>query len=310
MSLPPLPGRRQLLQGLGATVGLSILPASLQASPPPKGAYVYCLNMSTIRGHNLGFVRELEVAAKAGFRSVEIWMDSLQKFLDGGGTIADARKRINDLGLKVENAIGFAQWIVDDDATRTKGLEQLKQEMEMLVQLGCNRTAAPPAGATQAPGLDLKRAADRYRAILELGEKTGVMPQLELWGFSKNLNRLSEVLYVATESGHPSARMLLDVYHLFKGGSSPDSLHLAGKGGIEIFHVNDYPAGANPATITDADRIYTGDGVAPVRRILEAVRPHDRPLIISFEVFNKTYYGQDPLKVAQTALAKMKAVSV
>ncbi len=184
MSLPPLPGRRQFLQGLGATVGISLLPASLHASSPPKGSFVYCLNMSTIRGHHLGFVRELEVASRAA--SVQ-WKSGWtpQKFLDGGGTIADARKRINDLGLKVENAIGFAQWIVDDDATRTKGIEQLKREMEMLAQLGCSRTAAPPTGATQAPGLDLKRAAERYRAILELGEKTGVMPQLELWAFPK-----------------------------------------------------------------------------------------------------------------------------
>lgn len=310
MSLPLLPGRRQLLKGLGATAGISLLPSVGQATPPPKSSFVYCLNMSTIRGHNLGFAKELEVAAKAGFRSVEIWMDSLQKFLEGGGKITDARQRINDLGLKVENAIGFAPWIVDDDATRTKGIEQLKREMELLAQLGCNRTAAPPMGATKEPGLHLKRAAERYRAILELGQQTGVVPQLELWGFSQNLNRLSEVMYVATESGHPSARLLLDVYHLFKGGSGTDSLHLVGKGGIEIFHVNDYPAGADPATITDADRIYTGDGAAPVRRIIEALRPPDRPLIISFEVFNKTYYAQDPLMVARTALAKMKAVSV
>lgn len=301
--------RRNSIKVLGSALGLSLLPAVTLSKPAPKQAFTYCLNMSTIRGQKLGFVKELEVAAKAGFRSVEIWMNSLETYLSGGGTIADARKRINDLGLKIENAIGFAQWIVDDDTTRQKGLDQLKREMELLAQLGCKRTAAPPAGATDTPGLDLKKAAERYRRILELGDQTGVIPHLELWGFSKNLNRLSEVLYVATESGHPSARLLLDVYHLYKGGTSLDSLHLVGKPGIEIFHVNDYSANSSPATITDADRIYTGDGVAPIGRILQALRPTDRPLIISFEVFNKGYYAQDALQVAQTALAKMKAAT-
>lgn len=301
--------RRHTLKVLGASVGMSLLPGSGQARPAPKPGFVYCLNLSTIRGQKLGFVKELEVASKAGFRSVEIWMDSLQTYLTNGGTLAEARRRIDDLGLKVENAIGFAQWIVDDEATRSKGLEQLKSEMEMLAQIGCRRTAAPPMGATKEPGLDLNRAAERYRTILELGDQTGVVPHLELWGFSQNLNRLSEVMYVAVASGHPSARLLLDVYHLYKGGSSLDSLHLVGKGGLEIFHVNDYPANMPPATIVDADRVYTGDGVAPIRQILQAIRPPDRPLILSLEVFNKNYYSQDALQVAKTALAKMKAVT-
>jgi 2-keto-myo-inositol isomerase len=301
--------RRHALKALGASVGLSMLPAALSAAPAPKADFIYCLNMSTIKGHKLGFVKELEVASKAGFRSVEIWMDSLQAYLDGGGTLPEARRRLGDLGLKVENAIGFAPWIVDDEGTRTKGLEQLKREMEQLAQLGCRRTAAPPVGATNTPGLDLKRAAERYRAILELGRQTGVVPQLEMWGFSRNLSRVSEVLYVAAESGHPDARLLLDVYHLYRGGSSLDSLPLVGKGGIEIFHVNDYPANTPAASITDADRIFTGDGVAPLGRILQALARPDQPLVISLEVFNKTYYAQDPLKVAQAALTKMKAAT-
>ncbi len=302
--------RRNTLKTLAASAGLVGLPMAAQSIPIAKPGFVYSLNMSTLMGHKLGFIKELETASQAGFRSVEIWMNSLQAYLDNGGSLADARKRIGDLGLTIENAIGFAQWIVDDDATRAKGIEQLKREMEMLAALGCKRTAAPPMGATQNVTLDLKRAAERYRAILELGDKTGVVPQLEMWGFSQNLSRLSEVMFVAIESGHPSARVLLDVYHLFKGGTSLDSLPLVGKPAIEVFHVNDYTTQFTPASITDADRVYIGDGVAPIQRILRALRPPDKPLVISLEVFNKSYYAQNPLQVAQTALAKMKAATV
>jgi 2-keto-myo-inositol isomerase len=305
--------RRHALKVLGASVGMSLLPGAAAAAPTPKPTpkpdFIYCLNMSTIKGHKLGFVKELEVASKAGFRSVEIWMDSLQAYLDGGGKLTEARRRLDDLGLKIENAIGFAAWIVDDDTVRKQGLEQLKREMDQLAQLGCRRTAAPPVGATKGTNVDLKRAAERYRSILELGEQTGVVPQLELWGFSQNLSRLSEVLYVATESGHPAARLLLDVYHLYRGGSSLDSLPLVGKPGVEIFHVNDYPANIPSATLADGDRVFTGDGVAPLKRILQSIYNPERPVVISLEVFNKTYYAQDPLKVAQTALNKMKAAT-
>jgi sugar phosphate isomerase/epimerase len=306
--------RRQTLAALGSLLGTSaVLPSSLSsatAAPTAPASFTLCLNMSTIRGHKLGLVKELETAAKAGFPAVEIWIDSLQEYLKNGGTTADLKKRLTDLNVRVENAIGFAPWIVEDDNARKKGVDQLEQEMELLAQIGCKRIATPPVGA-QAPDasvIELPKVAERYRQILELSDKTGVVPQLELWGFSKNLNKLSEVMYVAIESGHPSARLLLDVYHLFKGGSSLASLPLLGKPAIEIFHVNDYPANISRQTVTDADRIFPGDGVAPIKDILKQIKRTDRPVILSLEVFNKTYYTQDAQTIANTAMNKMKAM--
>jgi sugar phosphate isomerase/epimerase len=164
-------------------------------------------------------------------------------------------------------------------------------------------------GATDTPVLDLKRVAERYRTILELGDRTGIVPQLEMWGFSKNLSRVSEVMYVALESGHPSAKVLLDIFHIYKGGSSLDTLPLISTSALDILHMNDYPANLPATAITDADRIYPGDGVAPVRRVLKILGKREKPLVISLEVFNKNYYKQDALEVAKTSLAKMKAVT-
>ncbi len=300
--------RRELLKALSVTTAGSFLPRSseAQSSPRPNPSFTYCLNMATIRGHHLGFEKELEVASEAGFKAVEIWIDSLQTYLNNGGTLKNAKKRLDDLGIEVENAIGFAEWIIDDDSKRKASLDQMKREMKMLAQIGCKRTAAPPMGATDTPPLDLKKVAERYRAILEIGRITGVVPQLEMWGFSKNLSHVSDVMYVALESGHPSARVLLDIFHLYKGGSSIETLPLISKSAVEMLHVNDYPAYLSASAITDADRIYPGDGVAPIRRVLQILKNSERPLIISCEVFNKNYYNQNALVVAKTALSKMK----
>ncbi len=180
--------------------------------------------------------------------------------------------------------------------------------MEMLAQIGCKRVAAPPAGATDTAVIDLKKVAERYKAILDVGTKTGVVPHLEMWGFSKNLSRVSDVIYVALETGHPSAKVLLDVYHLYKGGSPINTLPLISNNSIEILHVNDYPANLPPSAATDADRVFPGDGVAPVRTILQTLKNPKAPLVISLEVFNKKYYAEDALQVAKTSLANMKAI--
>lgn len=303
--------RRKAVGGLGAMIGASVLPKSSMAKDASSSAqqtddFIYCLNMSTIRGQKMGFVKELEIAAEAGYDAVEIWIAPLQEYVKNGGSLSDLKKRIDDLGITVADAIGFAQWIVDDESIRKAALEQLKEEMDMLAQIGCPRIAAPPAGATNEPGLDLHKAAERYRAILELGEKTTVMPQLEVWGFSQNLHLLGEVLFIAAESRHPKARLLPDVYHIYKGGSDFNALKLISGPTIEIFHMNDYPATPGRAEINDSFRVYPGDGIAPLSQILSDLQQGGTPKILSLELFNPSYWEQDALEVAKTGLQKMK----
>src|SRR5207249_3747345 len=121
--------------------------------------------------------------------------------------------------------------------------------MEIVRRIGGKRLAAPPVGATDRGDIDLKRVAERYRALLELGETLGVVPQVEVWGFSRTLGTLGEASMVAIGADHPSACILADVYHLYKGGSGFHGLKLLGKDAMHVLHVNDYPAEPPRSTI-------------------------------------------------------------
>ncbi|GAA4086390.1 sugar phosphate isomerase/epimerase family protein [Mucilaginibacter panaciglaebae] len=304
--------RRQALQtlGLGASAALLNTTASgMSVSKKSNPAFKYSLNMSTIRGQKLGFIKEIQTAAAAGFTSVEIWLDTFQVFLQNAGSTNEARRIIAGLGVTVENAIGFAPWIVDDEQTRKEALLQLERQMNLLAEMGCHRIAAPPAGATGLPTISLDKITERYRAVLEIGKRTGVKPILEMWGGSHNLKKISDVLYVAAASEHKDASILLDSFHIYKGGSSLNSLPLVGKNAIEVFHINDYPAGIAPEKISEPDRVYPGDGVAPLKQILQIIKNPERPTVLSLEVFNESYYKQDALQVAKMGLAKMKAIT-
>jgi len=170
--------RRRFMAVAGAAAGLSLTghrPAPVAAaSSESTGPFRYCLNTSTIRGQKLGIEKEIDVAAEAGYSAIEPWVQTVQEYVKAGGKLPDLRQRVADRGLTVESAISFARWIVDDDAVRAKAVEQVKREMDVLAQIGGKRIAAPPAGATNEPGLDLLKAAERYRTILEVGDQTGV----------------------------------------------------------------------------------------------------------------------------------------
>jgi sugar phosphate isomerase/epimerase len=306
-------GRRAFLAQSGAALAMGVAAGMTASSSDaaPRSAksepFRYCLNTSTIRGQELSLVEKVEIAAKAGYSGIEPWINEIDQHVAGGGTLKDLRKRIADLGLTVESAIGFPEWIVDDDGRRAKGMEEARRCMGLMQELGGARLAAPAAGATDQTDLNLLKAAERYRALLELGEQFGVVPLVEVWGFSKTLQRLGEATLVAIESNHPKASILPDIYHLYRGGSDFHGLKLLTGSAIPLFHVNDYPAAPPRAQLTDGHRVYPGDGVAPLASVFRDLNAIGFRGALSLELFNKEYWKQDPLLVARTGLEKTRA---
>ena len=300
--------RRKTLKSLALMGGAAmIMPKTSSGAEKEKpGRFSYCLNTSTISGQKVGFMKEFEITAKAGYDGIEIWIRDLQKYLDEGGNLKDLKNYIDDLGLKVENAIGFAEWAVDNEIKRNAALEQLKTEMDLVAQIGCTRIAAPPAGAASQPFPDLFEIAKRYRKILEIGDSTGVTPILEFWGASASLYHISQAMFIATAANHPKACILPDVYHMFRGGSGYDSLKQISGSAIELFHFNDFVADIPREKQNDSDRVYPGDGVAPYKQIITDLYNAGGTKVFSLELFNKNYWEKDAIEVAKTGLSKMK----
>jgi sugar phosphate isomerase/epimerase len=281
--------------------------AAQTSSRPADEPFGYCLNTSTIRGQKLGLDRESELAAAAGFHALEPWISELDDHVKSGGSLETLGRGIAGMGLTIESAIGFFEWCVDDDARRKKAVEQARRDMEKVRAVGGKRLAAPPVGATDRSGLDPKRIAERYRTLLDIGDEVGIVPEVEVWGFSQTLGNLAEAAAVAIGAGHPKACILADVYHLYKGGSGLKGVRLLNGETLPVIHLNDYPADPPRAKITDADRVYPGDGVAPLGEFFRDLRAIGFRGYLSVELFNRRYWQDDPKTVLRTAIAKTRA---
>lgn len=304
--------RRQFLTVTGAALGgiAGGLATTTGLAEDVKGGekrFKLGLNMSTIRGQELDAAEEIEIAGKAGYDSIEPWFRRLNEYVAKGGSLEDLKKRIDDHGLTVESAIGFAKWIVNDPAERAAGLEEAKRDMDMIARLGGIRIAAPPAGVPNDETVTLDDAADRYRALLELGDSMGVIPQVEMWGGNPTIGTVEKAIYVAIRSGHPKACFLGDVYHTYKGGSPFESILLLGPHALQTYHMNDYPAQPPRETIKDADRVFPGDGIAPLTEILRNFKAVGAYPVLSLELFNPGYWAMPAIECAKLGLEKMKA---
>jgi sugar phosphate isomerase/epimerase len=303
--------RRHFLAAAAASGGLAARAGAARAeasTPKPGGTFRFALNTATIRGYTLPLADQIALAAQAGYAGIEPWVADIARASESGTPLRDLKKRCADAGLAVISAIGFPAWAVDDATARAQGMEQMKRDMDLVAQLGGTHIAAPPMGVHQAGAtLDLDRAAERYRAVLELGRSLTVIPQLEFWGAAANLSRLDQCLCVAARAGHPDACVLADAFHMYRGGSAPAALRLLSRSAAYCFHMNDYPAQPAREAIKDADRVWPGDGIAPLAEILSAFKDNHADVWLSVEIFNASYWQRPAAETARTGLDKMKA---
>jgi len=289
--------------------GAGALAAGCASIGGGRTRFRYAVNPATIRGYNCSLREQVRLSVAAGYEGLEPWLADLQA-AKTAGELADVRKMCEDGNLAVVNGIGFAQWASPDAKTRAEGLEAMKRDMALVAEVGGAFIAAPPFGLQKpgSPKVSLDAFAERYRAVLDLGERMGVTPILEFWGASANLSRLDEALYVASASGRAKACVLADVYHMFRGGSSYEGFRFLAPGTLPVLHMNDIPSEPAREQLTDAHRVWPGDGVAPWPRIRELLRSGGLSPWLSLELFNASYWRTTPLETLKTGLAKMKAV--
>jgi len=298
--------RRKVLKSLALGAAMMPLTSKIShASPKKTTNFLFSLNTSTISGQNLGLLKTLETAGRASYDGVEVWIRDLEGFLEGGGTLQQVKQSLQDNKLQAFSAIGFARWMAQNPETSKAGFVQMEREMNMLAEIGCTRVAAPAIGA-EAP-VDPFFGGEKYAELLDLGRKTGVMPQLEFWGAYEPFHHLSQALAVAAAANDPDARLLPDIYHLYRGGSGFDGLKLINGNAIEVFHLNDYGTQIPREELEDKHRVYPGDGVAPIAEVIETLSSMGGTKVLSLELFNPSLWEMDANMVASTGLAKMKA---
>ena len=293
-----------------STVALSGLAVTgcKQGNSQKPAPFRISLNVSTIRPYRLPVDQQIDVCGKAGFDGIELWVSDLEAYREKGGSWKDIAAKLKDNRLVLENIIGFAPWAVDDQSRREAGLEQMKREMEMTASLGGKYIAAPLSGVNRLDSSRLDEYAERYLRVIEAGKGAAVIPLLELWG-SAALSKLSDAASIVIATGHSDASMLLDFYHIYRGGNSFDSLNLINLAQLPVFHINDYPATPPREQLRDSDRVYPGDGICPFNTLIPKFYRNGFRGTFSVELFNEAYCRNNTVEeVLSTTLAKTRNV--
>jgi sugar phosphate isomerase/epimerase len=270
------------------------------ASPWPL-----CLNTSTIRPQPL--LDKIDVAAKAGYDMLELWIDEIEKYEQEGGNPKELGEMIKSKGLSVPNIIGLWDCMPMDEESFTASLTATKNRMRLSAAAGSKHVAAIPVPDRE--DFDLRTGISRYWELLKIGrEEYGIIVAFEFVGFFKGIHRLGQAAAIALDADDSDACLIMDSFHLYRGGSGFNGVkHLNGNF-IADFHINDVPAEPARETLRDKHRIFPGDGILPLVQLLKDLKTIDYRGPLSLEIFNEEEYKKDPLQVARTGLEKILAL--
>ncbi len=267
-------------------------------------AFRAALNASTLFPFRLALPEQIRVAAAAGYEGLELWIRDVASYLEQGGSLAELRRLAGDEGIAFANAIAFWKWADTDDRERAGGIELAAREAEWLAELGCPSAAAPPYGDVE--GSSIERFADCYGELARRIRPLGVDPLLEFWGRSKALSRLEEAIAIAERREAADAKLLLDPFHMYTGGSSLETMSRLSGDRIGIVHVNDYPADPPRETIQDRDRVFPGEGVFPSGTFASLLHNSGYRGFLSVELFIPDFGASSAPDVARRGLESVR----
>jgi len=260
------------------------------------------LNASTVRGTPI--LRQIDIAANAGYGGIELWFADVDAHLASGGTMADLQRAIDSSGLVVPTCIYLADWFDASKADWPRVRDECVRRLDQAAELRARHViAGPPKGRA-----DVARGAQRYRELLELGEKAGAIPAFEFLGFVEQFKTIESALEVLALAGHAAGTTVLDPFHIFRGGGSVESISKLRGGQVAVAHFNDTPATPAREQQHDSDRVWPGEGHLDLHRYLKLLREIGYDGWISLELFREDLWARDPLEVARRGLEKLRAV--
>ena len=245
---------------------------------------------------------DIAVAGEAGYDFVEIWAAKLMGYLTRGGLPA-VRRDLKRAGLKAVTLNSVEHVTFNDPSGQVRMLEDFTRFCRVAEAIKCETVIVVPSprpkGVTAAA---IERESVRVlRELSGIAKPYGVRLAYEFLGFADcTVNSLAQCATIVKKVARPNVGLVLDTFHFFAGGSTVESIRRVDPRKIFMVHVNDVEQAPRRA-MHDALRLYPGQGIIPLGRILGALKEIGYAGKFSVEIFRPQYWRRAPLPVARQA---------
>lgn len=300
----------------GCANGPAATAQPVAAAQQPAKAFAYqdglspwpiCIDTFTIRPASL--TEKIHIAHETGWDGLEIWESELREYEENGGDLPQLGRRISELGLQVPNVIALWQAFPQTDEAFENNLPTQRERMRQARDIGAKHIQVVGAPARPWQQFDLQQAARHYRRYLEIGiQDYNVKPAVMFLQFLPHIQRLGQASAIAMDADHPEAKIIPDVFHLYRGRSGFAGLkHIKGSF-IAVFQINDVPADPPRDQLEDEHRIFPGDGILPLEEALQDIHANGFDGAVTLQLFDRQLWERNLKDVAEEGRDKTVAV--
>jgi len=275
-------------------------PMLAQAGGPQK--LVVC--MHEVSSNGFDFRTAMEGYSKAGIRAVEVVLAKAREFADKESPAA-ARRLLDDLGLKAASSSNHTG-AVEPNPNRAKNLDDLKTKCDLARALGADRIVLVAAMTTKPAEDDYKRGIDNLREAADVSGQFGVSLMFEFSRFFTLASSLTTALMFVRGANHPHVKLMIDTYHFWIGPSKLEDLELLRDGELAHMHFEDTPPEPVRELLEQRHRVLPGQGVAPLKTIVETVKRKGYTGALSVELFDPSFQAMDPYQLATKVRAAVE----
>lgn len=251
---------------------------------------------------------DIRIARELGYQGLEIVGAKLTRFLDAGFTFGDVRRMLN--GFPVAG-LGYVQDIERDLPTEYDSLlSECEGVCSRAEQIGCGLVQLltgplDPAGSYRGfanrPWQELRKAsAKNLAAIGDIGRSHNVSFYLEPLAFA-TLYRLEQAVEVIDAAERDNVGIVIDFWHLWAAGNSPDEVAKVDAKYIRFVHVCDSldAFGSRGNARQTGRSVWTGAGNIPLKLWVDAVLATGYDGWWSPELLSPHHWELDPWETAR-----------
>lgn len=251
---------------------------------------------------------DVEIAAEAGFTALEVWAGKVAEYTRA--------RPIEDLAHKVQ-ALGITPWCINsienityrDTAGRRELLDELARTVALARAIGAPSIVVVPGRRPDGFSRheSIRDAIDVLRAMSDVAGDVGLAFEF-LGKPGCAVPVLDMAVDIVDAVDRTNVGMVIDTFHFHAGSSRFEDLDRVRIDRLFVVHLNgceDLPRDQ----LTDAHRLYPGEGVIPITQILSRLQSRGWDGTASVEIFRPAYWEQDPREVARTAHSRAKAVA-
>jgi 2-keto-myo-inositol isomerase len=253
---------------------------------------------------------DLRAAREAGYDVLEVRDTKVHAYLEGGGRLESFRADLRDAGVRVHTVNALEHSTHVTGGALAVLLDRCKVFCEYARALAAPYVVAVPSFMDEVT--DRRRipdvAADALRAMADVAVQFGVGIGFEFLGFGDcSVNTLADARAIVDRAGRPNVGVVIDAFHYYAGGSTPEMLRGLDPTRLFIVHLDD--AEDRPRTeLRDAHRLLPGDGVIPLRDLVGRIEGLGYRGPWSIELFRPEYWAWDPSVLARVCREKMAAL--